>query len=48
MACGVCHPAGRHTPRPAANPVWDDQAVNDEDRLVRLIADRVRAELGQK
>ena len=50
MACGVCHPDGRHQPRPATAPhepprVWDDTAVGDEDRLVRLIADRVRLAL---
>lgn len=52
MACGVCHLDGRHQPRPAAprapGRAWDDSAVSDEDRLVRLIADRVRQTLGQK
>lgn len=44
MACGVCHPQHQHRPR-AAQPVWDDVAVTDEDRLVRAIAERVRREL---
>jgi L-fuculose-phosphate aldolase len=47
-ACGVSHPLGRHQSAPAAPRVWDDTAAGDEDRLVRLIAERVRAELGQK
>jgi len=48
-ACGVCHPRGRHQPCPAPAPrAWDDTAANDEDRLVRLIADRVRQTLGEK
>lgn len=45
VACGVCHTAGQHTPRPAAPPVWDDDAAHAEDRLVREIAARVRAHL---
>lgn len=50
LACGVCHVDGRHQPRPAAAPPapahpWDDTAAGDEDRLVRLIADRVRLAL---
>lgn len=44
LACGVCHPQDQHRPR-TAQPVWDDLAVSDEDRLVRTIADRVRREL---
>ncbi len=44
LACGVCHAAGDHRPR--AQPVlWDDAAANDEDRLVRAIAERVRQEV---
>lgn len=53
LACGVCHVEGRHQPRPAAAPSaparpWDDTAATDEDRLVGLIAARVRQALGQK
>jgi L-fuculose-phosphate aldolase len=44
LACGVCHPDGQHQPR-AQREVWDDAAASDEDRLVRAIAERVRAEL---
>ncbi len=44
LACGVCHPDGQHRPR-AQPTVWDDTAAGDEDRLVRAIAERVRAEL---
>jgi L-fuculose-phosphate aldolase len=39
QACGVCHLPGDHHPPPAAE--------SDEDRLVRLIADRVRQALRQ-
>jgi hypothetical protein len=46
VACGVCHASGQHRPR-NAQPVWDDVAVSDEDRLVRAIAERVRRELNQ-
>ena len=45
LACGVCHPAGSH--RPPARAVWDDTAASEEDRLVRVIAERVRAALKQ-
>ena len=46
LACGVCHPAGKHTPHGSPGPaVWDDAAVSDEERLVREIAERVRREL---
>ena len=44
IACGVCHPQYQHRPR-AAQAVWDDVAVSDEDQLVRAIAERVRREL---
>jgi L-fuculose-phosphate aldolase len=44
VACGVCHPPAQHRPRVAPS-VWDDVAVSDEERLVRLIAERVRHEL---
>lgn len=44
LACGVCHPSGEHQPRPA-RAAWDDAALGEEDRLVRVIADRVRHEL---
>jgi L-fuculose-phosphate aldolase len=51
VACGVCHPQGQHTPpaqHPApAPPAWDDSALSAEDRLVKEIAARVRAELGR-
>jgi L-fuculose-phosphate aldolase len=46
VACGVCHTNGQHrAPKPPARPTWDDTAANAEDRLVRAIADRVRAAL---
>ena len=43
-ACGVCHPDGRHSPRPARG-VWDDAAVSAEDKLIKEIAEQVRAAL---
>ncbi|MCC7361720.1 MAG: class II aldolase/adducin family protein [Anaerolineales bacterium] len=49
VACGVCHPLGRHAERRAPAPArraWDDAAATDEERLVRAIAERVRLELG--
>ncbi len=46
VACGVCHASGQPQHRPRnSQPVWDDSAVSDEDRLVRVIAERVRQEL---
>jgi len=47
LACGVCHAAGDHRPRPAL-PAWDDTAVEAEEQLVRRIADRVRHALLDK
>jgi L-fuculose-phosphate aldolase len=44
LACGVCHPAGKHNPRPSA-AMWDDAAHDAEERRVREIADRVRREV---
>ncbi len=44
LACGVCHPLGKHTPRPSSG-VWDDAALGAEENLVREIAERVRREL---
>jgi L-fuculose-phosphate aldolase len=44
VACGVCHPAGQHQPRGQAVP-WDDAALSEEERVVRVIAERVRREL---
>ncbi len=44
LACGVCHPEGKHAPRPTPT-VWDDASANAEERLVREIAERVRREL---
>jgi L-fuculose-phosphate aldolase len=44
LACGVCHADGQHTPRPAAG-VWDDTAATAEDRLIKTIAEQVRAAL---
>ena len=44
LACGVCHVKGQHAPRPT-EAVWDDHSVNAEDKLVREIAERVRAEM---
>ena len=45
VACGVCHAQGDHRPRAEPARVWDDSALGDEDRLVHIIADRVRREL---
>jgi len=50
VACGVCHPAGEHqvpgTGRSGGvQPAWDDQAVDEEERLVRRIAEQVRQAL---
>ena len=42
LACGVCHPTAHHCRPDRAAPAWDDTAASEEDRLVRLIADRVR------
>jgi L-fuculose-phosphate aldolase len=46
VACGVCHPQGRHV-LPAARPAWDDAAAHSEEQLVEQIAARVRAALGK-
>lgn len=43
LACGVCHAAGDH--QPAAGRAWDDTAAGEEERLVRVIAEKVRAAL---
>ena len=43
LACGVCHAAGEH--RPPARPAWDDTAASEEERLVRVIAEKVRQAL---
>jgi L-fuculose-phosphate aldolase len=45
LACGVCHPTGQHAPRPSTPSVWDDAALNAEDKLARDIAWRVRRAL---
>ena len=44
IACGVCHPQGKHAPRPGP-AVWDDASVHAEERLVKEIAERVRRAL---
>jgi L-fuculose-phosphate aldolase len=46
VACGVCHLPGQHlAPSETPRPAWDDTAVSAEDRLVKEIAAKVRAEL---
>jgi L-fuculose-phosphate aldolase len=47
VACGVCHAPGEHRAPGEGNeagerPAWDDQALDQEERLVRTIAERVR------
>lgn len=44
LACGVCHPPGRHAP--PAGATWDDHAAHAEEQWVREIAARVRRTLG--
>jgi L-fuculose-phosphate aldolase len=50
VACGVCHAAGEHQAPSEGSAAgerraWDDQAVDEEERLVRRIAERVREAL---
>jgi L-fuculose-phosphate aldolase len=50
VACGVCHAAGEHRPPGSQSgggerPGWDNRAVDEEERLVREIARRVRQAL---
>jgi L-fuculose-phosphate aldolase len=44
IACGVCHPQGKHSPRPGP-AVWDDSSAHAEEQLVKEIAERVRRAL---